>query len=587
MNTEADCSNRVQFQSATSAVTSVLPDFFHIGPPKTATTWLHSALSGRVRQPEPLRRTFFFNHNFDKGVDWYRSRFRAGSRMLTCEIEPEYFFSQEAAGRIKTVLPKAKIICTLRDPIERLYSYYKYEVRFGAFEWSFEDALEKHSFFLSSALYAQHLRRWLEVFGRENVLVTFYEDLLSEPQAFLNRVCDFIGLPRFQLSPGQRDRVNASNTYRIPASAFLARLASQSSELLQRLEARRVLQMLKRSGVGRFFYDNGREFPPLDPKIEYRLRLQLLPEIEQLERLSGRDLSAWKVRMNSAAIRADESSEQRSSIDRAMLSLSGTVTKIRALRGAVRNWPSCLIRFGIWRGVWQGIHPPIWKTRRGSVIRPPSNVWYNVWECLACDSYDLDSLEPERKFKWFIDIGANIGCFSISLLERFPDVRGIACEPISDMYRSLLNGIRENRLEAKISARQIAVTGNNGPKEVSLWYRPNAPGNTSASTTGDGGQWERAPGVSIRDLLNELDDEIDLVKLDVEGAEYDIILSTPPEFLRRSRRLVLEYHDVPGHSWRELVSHLEAAGLKLRRHDQSLLWFGPWHSSVDANSPQH
>jgi hypothetical protein len=67
--------------------------------------------------------------------------------------------------------------------------------------------------------------------------------------------------------------------------------------------------------------------------------------------------------------------------------------------------------------------------------------------------------------------------------------------------------------------------------------------------------------ISVADALDLAGPTVDLLKFDAEGAEYDALLGTPVDTLTRVRRAVIEYHDVPGHSWAELHGHLGAAGL--------------------------
>src|SRR5690349_11461994 len=103
-----------------------LPQFFGIGPPRTATTWLHRVLTGHVNLPRIVKEPRFFDLRFSKGFDWYRGHFEPiDPAMPTGEISPTYFYSVDARHRIAKLLPNAKIICTLREPVARLYSLYR------------------------------------------------------------------------------------------------------------------------------------------------------------------------------------------------------------------------------------------------------------------------------------------------------------------------------------------------------------------------------------------------------------------------------------------------------------------------------
>ena len=121
-----------------------LPDFIGIGPPRTATTWLHEVLSGHVGLPEGVKETDFFVWNYDKGLEWYAAHFRnCPSNRPIGEFSPNNFAGAQARERIARDIPGCKIICTLREPVERTYSHYR-KMREGEyFSGSFEECLEK------------------------------------------------------------------------------------------------------------------------------------------------------------------------------------------------------------------------------------------------------------------------------------------------------------------------------------------------------------------------------------------------------------------------------------------------------------
>jgi hypothetical protein len=142
--------------------------------------------------------------------------------------------------------------------------------------------------------YAFHLKKWFETFGRENVLITLYDELRAEPQKYLNRVTDFMDVEQITLSerPQIGDDVHAFK--RAPKNRRLARRATRLIYWLQGYQAYGVINLLERSGVWEFCNGRGEPFPPLTPEQDERLRKRYLPEVEALEELLTIDLSAWK-----------------------------------------------------------------------------------------------------------------------------------------------------------------------------------------------------------------------------------------------------------------------------------------------------
>ena len=273
-----------------------LPQVIGVGPGRTGTTWLHRVLEGHVDLPYGVKETQFFVTFYDKGIDWYARHFRyATGERRVAEICPRYFFKPEAIERIKTHIPDCRIIATMRDPVDRLYSIYKLMRHLAAARrGTFEEILNTWPSMGGGNRYAFHLKTWFETFGRENVLVTLYDELRAEPQKYLNRVTDFMDVEQIALSerPQIGDDIHAFK--RAPKNRRLARRATRLIYWLQGYQAYGVINLLERSGVWEFCNGRGELFPPLTPEQDERLRKRYLPEVEALEELLMIDLSSWK-----------------------------------------------------------------------------------------------------------------------------------------------------------------------------------------------------------------------------------------------------------------------------------------------------
>ncbi len=121
-----------------------LPDFLGIGVQKGGTTTLHRLLAehpGVVlsRQKE----LHYFTLHFSRGVHWYASHFDAATAGQRCgEITPYYLFHPEAAERIHSLVPQARLLVLLRDPVERTLSQYFHSRRLGLEPLDLEAALD-------------------------------------------------------------------------------------------------------------------------------------------------------------------------------------------------------------------------------------------------------------------------------------------------------------------------------------------------------------------------------------------------------------------------------------------------------------
>jgi hypothetical protein len=271
-----------------------LPEIIGAGPGRTGTTWLHRVLEGRVNLPYGVKETQFFNTFYDKGIDWYAHHFRyaTGGRKIA-EICP-YFFHPAAPQRIKEHIPNCRIITTLRDPVEHSFSAYKLVIHFAWARGSFDEVLKSRPNLGSGNRYASHLKTWFDLFGRENVLVTMYDELRANPQSYLDRVTDFMGVERIALSARPDVGDDVHSFARAPRSVALARRARRMMYWLQAHQAYGVSNMLERAGVWDFCYGRGEPFGRLTSEQENSLRERYRPEVEQLEELLGIELSAWK-----------------------------------------------------------------------------------------------------------------------------------------------------------------------------------------------------------------------------------------------------------------------------------------------------
>ena len=212
----------------------VLPTFIIAGAGKGGTTSLYNYLSLHPCVIRGIRKeVHYFDKYFHCGVAWYRAHFPhrlylqtrrdPSLPLLTGEASPYYMNHPHAAKRCASLLPTARIIFLLRDPLTRAYSHYHHEVRNGGESLgSFEEAIEQegirlqgqeermiddesyysfahqHWSYQRRGRYVEDIERWFSYFSREQVLVMGSERFLAEPGHCLRRVLDFLSLPPWQ-----------------------------------------------------------------------------------------------------------------------------------------------------------------------------------------------------------------------------------------------------------------------------------------------------------------------------------------------------------------------------------------------------
>jgi hypothetical protein len=249
-------------------------------------------LADHLWLPEGVKETKFFDLHYAKGLKWYAAHFtHCPLDKKIAEIAPTYFHSSEARLRIRRTLPECKIICTLRDPVERLFSLYRLMLQYGMTRLPFEDALEQQPEMMESSRYAFNVAGWLELFGSENVRVMFHQDLEADPKSYIAEVCAFVGIPLFTPAAAAL-RVNEAG--RAARNYHLARLGQNLADWLRAHQLYPVLNIAKSIGLREVFFGNGQVVQRLNAATAARLRERLTPEVERLEILVGRNLSSWK-----------------------------------------------------------------------------------------------------------------------------------------------------------------------------------------------------------------------------------------------------------------------------------------------------
>ena len=296
------------------------PDFFVVGAAKAGTTSLYRYLGQHdgVFLPVPKEPGYFLFEGrppayagpWDREVIiptlvWetqaYRALFAAArpdQRRGDCSVA--YLATPGVAERIRARRPDARIVVVLRDPAERAFSHWRMTRANGHEGLDLADALRAEPDRLAqgwSYLYAyrtmgfyhRQVSEYLEAFGPSQVLVLWYEDLVEDAAGTVRRVLEFLGLDT-SVPVDTSERFNVGSS--VPRSATAEALARRGS--LARRAARRVVPRAARRRVLAVADRVLRREPALDPAIRRELVEGYRDDLEALERLTGRDLSAWR-----------------------------------------------------------------------------------------------------------------------------------------------------------------------------------------------------------------------------------------------------------------------------------------------------
>jgi hypothetical protein len=282
-------------------------NFLGIGARRSGTSWIFRCIE---EHPEVctsrIKEVPFFEQDifFEKGPGYYAhfySHCKEGT--VRGDFNPNYLSSPPAPQRIKGMFPEAKLIASLRNPIEGLYSMYHFGKFRGKFSYtSFETFLEQEPAYIEERMYGKHLQHFLAYFPKEQLLVVLYEDIERNPEAFMQRIYAFIGVDPYFVAKSTHERVNAGANYAIFA---FSRLLYKMYRLLQKTRfGNKGTELIFRSRAKVFIdrlFELNRERAPkrterntMRPETRARLQKRFAEDIASLENIIGRDLSFWK-----------------------------------------------------------------------------------------------------------------------------------------------------------------------------------------------------------------------------------------------------------------------------------------------------
>ena len=298
-----------------------LPDFLVAGVPKVGTTALHTALS---RHPglfmSPIKEPKFFLTDGPPSAGggpgdaltyrehvWQRDRYEAlfepaPPGTLRGESTPLYLYDRAALRRVRDLIPAAKLIVVLRDPVERAHSNWTHLWSAGlepVGDFVQACAEEEHRiaagwahFWHYTALgrYGTQLDYAFSLFPSEQVLVIRYRLLVDEPAATLDRICAFLGVETGMVTEIPRENVTSHPEQSLAHRAVSAAIRA-SDGLGPMLPGSTASAATRR--LERFLQRGRRERQPLS----WQQRQALLPgfedDIKQLERVLGEDFGDW------------------------------------------------------------------------------------------------------------------------------------------------------------------------------------------------------------------------------------------------------------------------------------------------------
>lgn len=246
----------------------------------------------------------------------------------------------------------------------------------------------------------------------------------------------------------------------------------------------------------------------------------------------------------------------------ALRSTAHLTKRIRQTPGLFRNFPTVFWDLGTQRTRFARDEMTL-RLRNGYQVTIPNadGARYPIYEIFADDAYGMADLTKGLSAKAAVlDIGGQVGCFALAVAAQLPQatVHVYEASPTSASYAE--RNVRDNGLAARVTVHAAALAGEDG--EFSLI--DNGDASVLNGITAREGKEVVVPAVSFDNAVAAAradGNPVELVKMDVEGAEYDVVLRSSPASWADVRAVALEYHPVAGHSLDELLAFLAPLGL--------------------------
>ena len=238
------------------------------------------------------------------GLENYHALFNGvGGETAIGEASHSYLYQPTAAERIKEYAPGMKLIAILRNPAERAYSHYRQMIRDGREPiGDFRQALATEEprirdywwpdfHYVRIGLYYNQLKRYLDLFDREQMKVYLYEDLESDPRGMMRDVFWFLNVDE-AFAPEVALRYNASGSPKNEALHSFLQGLRRVKPFVERGLPEGASRSLMRLGSN--LHNRNLDKPGLSPEVRrWVTEAYFREDIMRLQGLIRRDLSKW------------------------------------------------------------------------------------------------------------------------------------------------------------------------------------------------------------------------------------------------------------------------------------------------------
>jgi len=262
-------------------------NFLVIGAAKSATTSLCNGLSlhPEICFSNPKEPQFFSNSNWRLNIENYHSLFKTNAKLYgegSTNYTKQPLFNNNIHTDIYEYNPDMKFIYIIRNPIDRIISHYIHAFNRGYETSNINTAISNNNHFLNLSKYYFQIHPYIEVFGRKNIKLLFFEDFSNEPQKVLNDVFSFLNIDSIKIDKKNLHENKSFNKrtlhYKYDAPDTLIK------------KIKKIFIILNHNYIKS---KNIVEKPLLSTRNKEILIEALKEDIFNIEKITDRDLSQW------------------------------------------------------------------------------------------------------------------------------------------------------------------------------------------------------------------------------------------------------------------------------------------------------
>ncbi len=288
----------------------MLPTFFVVGAAKAGTSSLWQYLNehsdifmSETKEPnffsyeEIIVQNLFWDDIYIKDQKDYEKLFaKASKEKMLGEASVSYLFYPETPLKIKEMIPNAKIIISLRKPIDRGYSHYLMDYSTSKVDIPYDDIIFKKEKsrktdiyfqqYVELGLYYNQVKRYIDIFGKDSVKIILNEDLQNDPETTMKDIYSFLDL-NDNFVP---DLTKKHNTNKMPKNKLIRKIYASNY-------LRNIMSIILNGNTKDFFKSvlfKKTKREPLSVETMSYLQNIYLPDIEKMEGLIDRNLESWK-----------------------------------------------------------------------------------------------------------------------------------------------------------------------------------------------------------------------------------------------------------------------------------------------------